>query len=136
MNAPDGLPSWLVLVLFLLFGSPALCSKSAAKLPSVLGAGARWWQARQPDNQVEARRSSSYEKQEAEIARISRQYDRVNEDFEELSERVDGWEKKLTETNRRFFAALSYIRYLVATILRLDPGHSVEPPPEILRDFL
>lgn len=37
---------WLAVILFVLFGSPALFSKAAARLPSVLGAAARWWQGR------------------------------------------------------------------------------------------
>lgn len=45
---PAGVP-WLVwLILFMAFGPPALVSKTAAKFPSVLGATARWYQARQP----------------------------------------------------------------------------------------
>lgn len=136
MTLPDNLPSWLVVVLFVLFGSPALFSKSAAKLPSVLGAAARWWQNRQPAMRQDAQRSASFERQEKEIARLGVQYDRISEDYSDLINRVDDLEKKLTETNRRFFAALAYIRYLAATILRIDPQHNVQEPPEILKEFL
>lgn len=38
--------TWLAVVLFLLFGAPALFSKTVAKVPGIIGYGARRWQAK------------------------------------------------------------------------------------------
>ena len=144
MTLPEGLPSWLVIVLFLLFGSPALFSQFAAKLPGVFGAAGRWWQGkRQPEIRREAERAASYRVQEAEIARISAQYDRMNDDFTEQSDRLDRVEAKLaqtedrlTETNRRFFSLVGYARDLVLDFRRIAPEQPVREAPEALREYL
>ena len=143
MTLPEGLPSWLVIVLFLLFGSPALFSQFAAK-PGVFGAAGRWWQGkRQPEIRREAERAASYLVQEAEIARISAQYDRMREDFTDQSDRLDRVEAKLaqtedrlTETNRRFYALVGYARELVLDFRRIAPDQPVREAPEVLREYL
>ena len=144
MTLPEGLPSWLVIVLFLLFGSPALFSQFAAKLPGVFGAAGRWWQGkRQPEIRREAERAASYRVQEAEIARISAQYDRMSDAFAEQSDRLDRVEAKLaqtedrlTETDRRFFVLVGYARELVLDFHKIAPDHPVREAPEVLREYL
>lgn len=143
MPLPEDLPPWLTIVLFLLFGSPALFTKAASRLPSVLGAPARWWQGRQPEVRQEVRASAAYARQQKEIERLGEQYDRLELDWREQSDRLDRLEVKLaetedrlTQTNRRFFSALGYIRELVVTIGRIDPEHRVPDAPDMLREYL
>lgn len=137
MVLPEGLPSWLVLVLFLLFGTPALFSQYASKLPSVLGAAGRWWQKRkQPGILKKAEQAASYRLQEAEISRLSKQYYRLSEDWAEQSLRIDRLEDKLTETNRRFFVLVRFSQNLISDIRKIDPNHVIREIPELLKDYL
>lgn len=141
---PEGLPSWLIVVLFVLFGSPALFSQMAAKIPGVGGALGRWWQRRrEPEIRREASIAASYRVQEAEISRLSEQYQRLSDDWAEQNKRLDHVEdrlssahERLTDTNRKFFALVQYARDLVMDLRRVDPQHVVREPPEVLKEFL
>lgn len=141
---PDGLPSWLIVVLFILFGSPAVFSQMAAKIPGFAGSLGRWWQGRrEPEIRREAQIAASSRVQAAEIARLSEQYDRLSKDWAEqnirldtVEERLSSAHERLTDTNRRFFALVQYARDLVMDLRRVDPQHVVREPPDALKDFL
>lgn len=141
---PTGSPTWLVIVLFVLFGTPAVFSKVAARLPGVFGATGRWWQSRrEPEIRREADRAASYRVQAAEIARLSEQYERLKEDWSQQNTRIDSVElnlaeaqDRLTATNRRFFALVQYARNLVVDIQRIDPEHVIREAPDALKEYL
>lgn len=132
MNLPEpagGIHPMVWLILFLFFGPPALLSKGAAKLPSFLGAAARWWQAREP-------RSESYRISQAEIVRIRTDYQRILEDYQSMAKRMDTVEEELTKEKRRSWAAVGYIRQLIDFVRRHAPEADIPDPPELLRDIV
>lgn len=103
---------WLALILFLLFGSPALFSKAATRLPSVLGAAARWWQGRQ----VRATETIAAATKREFDEMVERRVDERTEDLViELGDR-SSWIANVTRWWRR------------AEIKLAEAGVEIEPP--------
>ncbi len=125
---PPGIPPLVWLVIFLLIGPPALMSKAGSKLPGLLGAAGRWWQNRPT--------TASYHVSQAELARVVGDYTRLREDYDEIIEWKESMERELTTANRRFWAAVAYIRKLVDFGNRHAPDAEMPPPPELLRDIV
>lgn len=127
------------LIVFLLVGPPALLSKGAARLPSFLGAAARWWHSREPREHA----SGSYRVSQSEIARITADYERLNRAYGDLvahnveqDKRMDNLEAELTEEKRRFWSAIGYIRQLIDSLHRHAPEADIPDPPEMLRNIV
>ena len=126
---PAGVP-WLVWILIvLLFGPPALGSRVTAKIPGILGAGARWWQ----DRKAYAVAADRTGRLTVELDALRQDWDRV---VPELHERLTALESELTEEKRRFWAAVGYIRQLVDALRKDDPDVDIPSVPDILRDIV
>lgn len=128
-EAPAGVP-WLVwLVIMLIFGPPALGSKLAARIPGVLGATGRWWQAREiaQVSQDELGRIS------AELHELRADYDRVVPD---LRERVNKLEEALDRAQRRLWAFRDHVRDLKDVLRRHAPDAPLPEPPEEISDLV
>lgn len=127
-EAPAGVP-WLVwLVIMLLVGPPSLASKAMARIPGVLGATGRWWQARRiaQVSQDELGRIST------ELHELRADYDRVVPD---LRERVNKLEEALDRAQRRLWAFRDHVRDLKDTLRRHAPDAPIPDPPEEIRDM-
>lgn len=135
-DLPSGTPWWVAVILILAFGRPALGSAVVAKIPGWVGAYARHRQESTPDARADMSLSAAWERQDREIKRLAAAYDAVNDDYRELSERVDELDRKLAEATKRFFAALGYVRQLITVIRRLDPQHQIPDPPTELEVYL
>ncbi|MEJ9080784.1 hypothetical protein WKY82_20410 [Gordonia malaquae] len=151
-----GAPVWLIVLLLVLgIGVPAAGSEKAATLPSILGAGARWWQGRRARRRAEAveearaaaELTASERVSDKEIARLSAAYDalaldmtqykeRVAAEFTEMRAEVTQLKAALTVANQQFWAAVGYIRVLVDEIRKLAPNHEIPDPPDKLKDIL
>ncbi|MUL47623.1 hypothetical protein FZI85_25255 [Mycobacterium sp. CBMA293] len=129
LTPPEGVPPLLWLVVFLLVGPPALMSKVGAKLPWVFGAAGRWWQGRTSS-------TASYRISQEELARVVADYERIREDYDEMVAWKATMETELTTANRRFWAAVAYIRRLVDFGNRHAPDADMPPLPELLRDIV
>lgn len=141
-------PLWATF-LVLLF-SPTLFAEWAEKLPILgrLSKKLRGWLSRNRAKakerseraveleRLEATRTESYRRQEVEIERLSKQYDRLADDFRDVVARVDDLEAKLTLANRRFFAAVTYIRDLMLRLRSVDPSHDIPEPPDLIKDAI
>lgn len=141
-DPPAGIHPLIWLGIFLIFGPPAVISRTAAKLPSILGATARWWQRRQQKaaekaaaDEPQRECSPSYQVSQQEILRIREDYKRLSEDYVQLKGRVDGLEVELTDEKKRAWAGIGYIRRLIDSHSRHAPGVDIPPPPEVLRDI-
>lgn len=126
---PPGIPPLVWLVVFLLIGPPALMSKAGAKLPGILGAAGRWWQNRTPT-------ATSYRVSQEELKRVVDNYARLRADYDEILAWKTTMETQLTTANRRFWAAVAYIRRLIDALGRHAPDAEMPPPPEMLRDIV
>lgn len=138
-DPPAGIHPLIWLAIVLIFGPPAVISQTAAKLPSILGATARWWQRRQQaaaDKSARQDCSPSYQVSQQEIVRMREDYGRLREDYDQLIERMDRLEVELTDEKRRSWAAIAYIRRLIDSHSRHAPGIDIPPPPEVLRDIV
>lgn len=135
---PDGLPSWLVVVLIVILASPGVFSKFAARLPGLFGAAGRWWQNREPT-------TASAIGAAKEIDRLSRDYDRLRASTERdrdeylerlarLDDRVLAMETELEKEKRLRWSAFGYIQVLVMALLRV--GAVVPEAPEELDGLL
>ena len=113
---------WLTLLLFILFGAPAVFSKSAAKLPWVFGALGKWWQNRSVNNSATSRIVT-----QANLSKIID--DRVEEKVGHIREEV--------EVLRREADALSgYLVYDASwhrrqAIFAAQQGYEFSPPPHL-----
>ena len=128
-EAPAGVP-WLVwLAIMLIFGPPALGSKIAARIPGVLGATGRWWQARKiaQVSQDELGRIS------AELHELRADYDRVVPD---LRERVNKLEEALDRAQRRLWAFRDHVRDLKDVLRRHAPDAPLPEPPDEISDLV
>ena len=139
-EAPAGVP-WLVwLAIMLIFGPPALGSKIAARIPGVLGAGARWWQARKiahaSHDELGRIRVELHELRDGvelhELRELRADYDRVVPD---LRERVNKLEEALDRAQRRLWAFRDHVRDLRDTLRRHAPDAPIPDPPEEIRDM-
>ncbi len=106
---------WVALILFLLFGSPALFSKAATKLPGALGAGARWFQNRAA---VKASNVVTTSTQRLEIM---------------IDEKVEAATEKL---NERLDELTSYLAYDAdwhrdKRVYMAEQGIELPPPPHL-----
>ncbi|AYD82143.1 hypothetical protein KNU13_gp56 [Gordonia phage Turuncu] len=113
---------WLTLLVFVLFGSPALFSKGMAKVPGFLGAGARWWQRRSEGNSSAARVVTAANLDRIIDERVSEKVGHIEKEVEELREDVDMYSEYLTydagwHRNINIFAA--------------QAGFDFPPPPHM-----
>ncbi|WP_367582274.1 hypothetical protein [Tsukamurella tyrosinosolvens] len=128
-DAPAGVP-WLVwLVILLIFGPPALGSKIAARIPGVLGATGRWWQARK----IAHVSHDELGRIRVELTELHADYDRVVPD---LRERVNKLEEALDTAQRRLWAFRDHVRDLKDTLRRYAPHAPVPAPPEEISDIV
>ena len=98
---------WLTLLVFILFGSPALFSKAMAKVPGFLGAGARWWQRRIEERQnapasriVTAANLDRIidERVTEKVGHILHEVEEIRDDVEDYSEYMTydaGWHREI-----------------------------------------
>lgn len=123
------IPPLVWLFAFIFFGTPAVASKMAAKIPGVLGATARWWQARKiaQVSQDELGRIST------ELHELRADYDRVVPD---LRERVNKLEEALDHAQRRLWAFRDYVRDLKDMLRRHAPDAPMPKPPEEISDLV
>lgn len=87
---------WLTLLVFILFGSPALFSKSMAKAPGLLGAGARWFQRRLERNSSASRVVTAANLDRIIDQRVSEKVGHIEREVSELREDVDDYSEYLT----------------------------------------
>lgn len=87
---------WLTILVFLLFGSPALFSKGMSKVPGFLGAGARWWQSRSEHNSSAAKIVTAANLDRIIDDRVSEKVGHIEKEVEELREDVDSYSEYLT----------------------------------------
>lgn len=121
---------WLAWVLiFTVFGPPAVGSKVAARIPGVLGMAGRWWQKRK-----------AAEVSMGELQRIRMELKALRRDWDEqvptMQRRLDELEQQLTTAMRQLWAAVDHIRTLTGILRRHAPGVPLPDPPEELKDVL
>ncbi|ATN89576.1 membrane protein [Gordonia phage Bonum] len=87
---------WLTLLVFILFGSPALFSKAAAKLPGIFGAAGRWWQGRSTASRNTSRVITATNLDRIIEERVSEKIGHVEKELDELREDVDDYAEYLT----------------------------------------
>ncbi|WGH20835.1 hypothetical protein QLT00_gp52 [Gordonia phage Commandaria] len=87
---------WLTLLVFVLFGSPALFSKTASKLPGFLGAAGRWWQRRAEANSNASRVITAANLERIIDERVSEKVGHIEREVVELREDVDDYSEYLT----------------------------------------
>lgn len=137
-DLPDGLPSWVVVVLIVAFGAPGLFSKAAARLPGVLGAAGRWWQNREPATASAITSGKEIDRLRIDYERLRADRNRDREEYldklERLDTRVDTLEEEVMKEKRLRWSAVGYIHLLVTTLRRL--GAPVPEAPEELRDVI
>lgn len=113
---------WLTLLVFIMFGAPAVFSKTAAKLPWVFGALGKWRQNRSVNNSATSRIIT-----QANLSKIID--DRVEEKVGHIREEV--------EVLRREAHALSgYLVYDASwhrrqAIFAAQQGYEFPPPPHL-----
>lgn len=93
---PDTDNFWLTLLVFILFGSPALFSKTAARLPGILGAAGRWWQRRSESNSTTSRVITAQNLERIIDERVSEKVGHLEKEVVELREDVDDYSEYLT----------------------------------------
>lgn len=142
-DAPAGIP-WLVWLMFVMFfGPPALASKAAARIPGVLGATGRWWQARK----VAAVSHDRLQRVQADLEALRADYEQLRKDHardkaelradnRELGERVDTLEASLTAEKRLRWAAIEYIRRLIDHARQHAPEVPIPDAPVPLQDII
>ncbi|QGH79295.1 hypothetical protein KNU78_gp52 [Gordonia phage Sukkupi] len=87
---------WLTLLVFILFGSPALFSKAAAKLPGFLGAAGRWWQRRSENSSATSKVITAANLDRIISERVSEKVGHIEKEVDELREDVDDYSEYLT----------------------------------------
>lgn len=146
MEMPSGGPEWWQWVVWLLFGTPLLFTKTAAKLPWIFG-----WIGRKMEERADraaAKRiaareqaadgtpSPAVQQLQAEIATLQDGYARLDRSHGELEESVDRLRGELLLSNRRLFAVVGWAQRLRLIIVGLDPDHEVPEPPDLIRDMV
>lgn len=136
-------------LLFLLFGPPALMSKTAAKAPGFLGAVGRWNQRRR--ERVRALPAPlSFAQQQEEIQRLADQYRELHTanaelrqdnkelraEYDALDKRLDALEADLTQEKRLRWSAIGYIREMWDWARKHLPGTELPEPPQLLQGIL
>ena len=143
---PSGGPDWWQWVVWLLFGTPLLFTKTAAKLPWIFG-----WIGRKREERADraaAKRiaareqaadgtpSPAVQQLQVEIATLRDGYTRLERSHGELEESVDRLREELLLANRRLFAVVGWAQRLRLIIVSLDPDHNVPEPPDLIRDMV
>ena len=80
---------WLTLLVFILFGAPAVFSKTAAKLPWAFGALGKWWQNRSANNSSAQRIVTQANLSKIIDARVEEKVGHLREEVEQLRREVD-----------------------------------------------
>lgn len=140
---PSGGPEWWQWVVWLLFGTPLLFTKTAAKLPWIFG-----WIGRKMEERADraaAKRIAAREDvpDSAALAELRAQIElledgqkRLRASHGELEESVDRLREELLLANRRLFAVVGWAQRLRLIIVALDPDHKVPEPPDLIRDMV
>ena len=153
MEMPSGGPYWLNFGMWLLFGTPLLFTKTAAKLPCVFGYFGRRMEARADrlaQKRIEERQaaearagavvglvpSAVIAQFETEIRTLQDGYARLERSHGELEDSVKRLRDELLQTTRQLFAVITWAQRLRVIIARLDPEHPVPEPPDLVRDLI
>ena len=150
MEMPSGGPYWLNFGMWLLFGTPLLFTKTAAKLPWVFGALGRWNERRaerSAQKRIEERQAAEVRagfivpsavvaKFETEIKTLQDGYARLEKSHGDLEDSVKRLREELLIANRQLFAVITWAQRLRVIIARLDPEHPVPAPPDLVRDMI
>lgn len=113
---------WLTLLVFALFGSPAIFSKTMAKAPGALGGAARWWQTRSQQNSSAARIVTQANLSRIIDERVSEKVDHIEREVEELREEIDDYNGYMT-----YDAAWHRTQNIHAALT----GYEFAPPPHM-----
>lgn len=145
MEMPSGGPYWLNMGMWLLFGTPLLFTKYAAKLPWVFGYFGRKIEERAErtaQKRIEEKTNSgavptvAVAQLLAEIETLRDSQERLERSHGELEDSVERLRGELLLSNRRLFAVVTWAQRLRVIIARLDPDHPVPEPPDLIRDIL
>lgn len=143
MEMPNGGPDWWQWIMWLLFGTPLLFTKTAAKLPWIFGYFGKKMEERADrtaKKRIAAREGTatpaSVAQLRAEVATLQDSYDRLVRSHGELEDSVDRLRGELLLANRRLFAVVGWAQRLRLIIARLDPDHEVPDPPDLIRDMV
>lgn len=113
---------WLTLLVFILFGAPAVFSKTAAKLPWFFGALGKWWQNRSANNSTTSRIVT-----QANLSKIID--DRVEEKVGHLREEVEQLRKEVDDQGGYLVYDASWHRR--QSIFAAQQGYEFSPPPHM-----
>lgn len=113
---------WLTLLVFILFGAPAVFSKTAANLPWVFGALGKWWQNRSANNSSTQRIVTQANLSKIIDARVEEKVGHLREEVEQLRKEVDdqgGYLVYDASWHRR------------QSIFAAQQGYEFSPPPHL-----